>query len=437
MPEFFRVVEHTVSCSHSREYVGATANGDADRPRLAVKQYIPLDNPNPQPGDVTIIGAHANAFPKELYEPLWDEVYKRITKSGIRIRSIWIADMWNQGQSGVLNEKILGNDPSWLDHTRDLANLINLKRDEMPHPLVGIGHSMGAAQLTHLALQNPRLLYSLVLIDPVIEKGITGLGPAQASSRRRDLWESRTAAAAKFSQSPFYQAWDRRVFDLWVRYGLRDLPTELYPSSPPPSSGSTTGTGTSTGNNGANGPPVTLTTTKHQEVFTFLRPTFRPGSDLRDWANHDGNNINNESSSSSSPQKSRYPFYRAEPRQAFERLPELRPGVLYVFGARSDMSGPAARQAKLSRTGTGVGGSGGAARGRVREAVLDCGHLVAMERVEDCADAIAAFLPDELARWRRESDEAEAERKRRREAAGRRAEMTLEERWEKELKAKM
>lgn len=110
MPEFFRVVEHTVSCSHSREYVGATANGDADRPRLAVKQYIPLDNPNPQPGDVTIIGAHANAFPKELYEPLWDEVYKRITKSGIRIRSIWIADMWNQGQSGVLNEKILGND---------------------------------------------------------------------------------------------------------------------------------------------------------------------------------------------------------------------------------------------------------------------------------------------------------------------------------------
>lgn len=64
MPELFRVVEHTVNCSHSREYVGATANGDADRPQLAVKQYIPLDNPKPQPGDVTIIGAHANGFPK-------------------------------------------------------------------------------------------------------------------------------------------------------------------------------------------------------------------------------------------------------------------------------------------------------------------------------------------------------------------------------------
>ncbi|AEO60052.1 hypothetical protein MYCTH_2308872 [Thermothelomyces thermophilus ATCC 42464] len=431
MPEFFRVVEHTVSCSHSREYVGATANGDADRPQLAVKQYIPLDNPNPQPGDVTIIAAHANAFPKELYEPLWDEIHKRITKSGIRIRSIWIADMWNQGQSGVLNEKILGNDPSWLDHTRDLANLINLKRDEMPHPLVGIGHSMGAAQLTHLALQNPRLLHSLILIDPVIETGTTGLGPARASTWRRDLWDSRAAAAAKFAQSPFYQAWDRRVFDLWVRYGLRDLPTELYPSSPPSSSGNA-----ASGGGGGGGPPVTLTTTKHQELFTFLRPTYRAGSDLRDWAGHDGND------SDSSSQKSRYPFYRAEPRQAFERLPELRPGVLYVFGARSDMSGPEARRAKMARTGTGVGGSGGAARGRVREAVLDCGHLVAMEKVAECADAVAEFLPGELALWRREHEAAEAERRRRREAAaaaggGRREEMMIDERWVREMKAKM
>lgn len=77
--------------------------------------------------------------------------------------------MWNQGQSGVLNEKILANDrmfcvsrdmgkklvsanpgpvpASWLDHSRDLMHLINLKRDEMPNPLVGIGHSMGGAQL--------------------------------------------------------------------------------------------------------------------------------------------------------------------------------------------------------------------------------------------------------------------------------------------------
>ncbi|KAL2140778.1 hypothetical protein VTI28DRAFT_3253 [Corynascus sepedonium] len=412
MPELFRVVEHTVKCSHSREYVGATANGDADRPQLAVKQYIPLDNLKPQPGDVTIIGAHANGFPKELYEPLWDELYPRLTKSGIRIRSIWIADMWNQGQSGVLNEKILGNDPSWWDHTRDLANLINQKRDEMPHPLVGIGHSMGGAQLTLLALGNPRLLHSLVLIDPVIQTAITGIEPAAASTRRRDLWDSRAAAAAKFRQSKFYQTWDPRVLDLWVRHGLRDLPTALYPQ-PPSSSGKP---------KGGDG-PVTLTTTKHQEVFTFLRPTYRgAGTDLRD------RDPNLEGAQ-------KYPsFYRPEPPHAFLRLPELRPGVLYVFGGKSDMSTPEARRIKMERTGTGVGGSGGAAAGRVREEVLDCGHLVAMERVSECAEAVAGFLKGEVALWQREAKEAEEERSSRRERGGI---AKIDERWNSELKAKM
>lgn len=64
MASSFRVIQHTVKGSHTREYIRATANGNADTPRLSVKQYIPLDNPTPKPGDVTIIGAHANGFPK-------------------------------------------------------------------------------------------------------------------------------------------------------------------------------------------------------------------------------------------------------------------------------------------------------------------------------------------------------------------------------------
>ena len=60
----FRIIEHIAPCSHTREYPAATSNGDADKPKIAVKQYIPLSNPVPSPGDVTIIGAHANGFPK-------------------------------------------------------------------------------------------------------------------------------------------------------------------------------------------------------------------------------------------------------------------------------------------------------------------------------------------------------------------------------------
>lgn len=60
----FRIVEHVVPSQHIREYPRATANSQEETLNLAVKQYIPLDNPDPQPGDVTILAAHANGFPK-------------------------------------------------------------------------------------------------------------------------------------------------------------------------------------------------------------------------------------------------------------------------------------------------------------------------------------------------------------------------------------
>lgn len=143
----FRVVEHQVPASHIREYTYATANSEEDVLHISAKQYIPLDNPNPRPGDVTLICTHANAFPKELYEPLWEDLLPLISKHGWRIRSIWATDVAHQGHSSVLNEHLLGNEPAWHDHSRDLLHLINLKRDQMPRPIVGIGHSMGGNQL--------------------------------------------------------------------------------------------------------------------------------------------------------------------------------------------------------------------------------------------------------------------------------------------------
>ena len=81
--------------------------------------------------------------------------------------------MSNQGASGVLNERTQGDDrkplawrpiithfdiyiltpplrtlASWFDHSRDLLHMINLFRSEMPRPIVGIGHSLGAAEMS-------------------------------------------------------------------------------------------------------------------------------------------------------------------------------------------------------------------------------------------------------------------------------------------------
>jgi hypothetical protein len=194
------------------------------------------------------------------------------------------------------------------------------------------------------------------------------------------------------------------VLDLWVQHGLRDLPTAIHPSPDP-----------------ATEQRVTLTTSKHQELFTFLRPTYR-GDPVPD---RDAEVVNKEFPG--------YPFYRAEPLHGYKRLPELRPSVLYVFGEESDMSGPEARRIKMEKTGTGVGGSGGAPKGRVREVVLDCGHLVAMERVPQCADAIAGFLEAELELWRREQKEFAEKRAR----VGARDLVMVDEQWKREIKPKM
>ena len=59
------------------------------------------------PSPVTIIAGHANGLPKEVYEPLWDELHSKLRG---RIQAIWIADCAHQGASGVLNEQSLGDD---------------------------------------------------------------------------------------------------------------------------------------------------------------------------------------------------------------------------------------------------------------------------------------------------------------------------------------
>jgi hypothetical protein len=62
----FEIKQHTLECQHIRDYPRATLGGQEDVLFLAIKQYIPRDNPYPEDGDLTIIGAHANGFPKVL-----------------------------------------------------------------------------------------------------------------------------------------------------------------------------------------------------------------------------------------------------------------------------------------------------------------------------------------------------------------------------------
>ncbi|UNI22561.1 hypothetical protein JDV02_008439 [Purpureocillium takamizusanense] len=323
---------------------------------------------------------------QELYEPLWDEFYHEAQRLGIRIRSIFIADAAWQGRSGILNEGKLGNDPGWNDYARDIIQLVNHFRP--PPPLLAVGHSFGGNSLTNAALLHPRLFsVGLVLLDPVIghydyNPSTVRLSPAALSVNRRDVWPSRDEAAASFRRSKFYQAWDPRVLDRWIEFGLRDV-------APAAATAAT---------------PVTLATTKHQEIFTFLRPSWPA-------FNADGSKVIHQErcpdlDDTLNPSVSNWPLYRAEGGNTMVRLPSVRPAVLYIIGGQSFTTQPDVVCERTAITGTGTGGSGGAAQSRVKQVTHpDHGHLIPMEAPAYCARHAAEWAKGELDRWWAEEKE--------------------------------
>ncbi|KAJ5736018.1 uncharacterized protein N7483_001143 [Penicillium malachiteum] len=389
----FTITEHVIDGQHIREYPDATVDGSSSL-KLVLKKYTPVNNPNPQPGDVTIIGAHGCGFPKELYEPLWEDILSRSEQDGYRIRSIWIADVSNLGASSIQNEKVLGNDPSWLDHSRDLLHMINKFRDEMPQPIVGVGHSMGAGQLVLLSLLHPRLFTSLSLVEPVIAPDIiTGKGPLLSivSLKRRDTWKSRSAAIEAAQKA--HKKWDKRVLDRWILHAYRDLPTST-------STQSTNSEAIPTDN------PVTLTSSKYQEVLQYLRPN--PSSHLTlgeepqetpDTPPHDPLLYPDIIGDPETTNR----FYRFEPIFAWKMLKHVRPPVQYVLGKSSPIFSTENRTKMVERTGRGIGGSGGVRAGRVEQKIIKGSHQLPLEQATETASAVGPWISKSIRIW--EEDE--------------------------------
>ena len=244
---------------------------------------------------------------------------------------------------------------------------------------------------------HPRLLSTLILIDPVFHSNPFA-GPesdsstyARLSAFRRDIWPSRSVAASSFEKSPLFKSWDPRVLSLWNEFALRELPTAIFPDA-----AASSATDSTSGDN-PQSRPVTLTATKHQEVFTYLRPNFpTPAQPVVNRATHpdiDKSLLTAE----------KYPFYR--PASAFQLLPRHLPITLFIFGGSSDVSSPESNREKIETTGIGVGGSGGIKDGRVKEVVLEgIGHLIPMAVPKHCAEQVLQWLAPELQRWRDEEE---------------------------------
>lgn len=212
---------------------------------------------------------------------------------------------------------------------------------------------------------------TLVLYEPVIlNSAIRGPNPAKYPALRKDLWDSREKAESALRRG--LSKWDTRVSERFLRHGLRAVPTPLYNKQTHPDLSENA---------------VTLTTSKHHESWGYTTPSTEPESAgldrflLPDW------DVEEERP---------YAFSRPECFSSMRNLPFVRPSVFWVFGEDSYVTSRKAEDAKMRVTGTGPGGSGGAAKGMVEKALLEKGgHNLVFEQV----DWSARVGADWIGRW--------------------------------------
>lgn len=244
---------------------------------------------------------------------------------------------------------------------------------------------MGGVVLMNVALMHPRFFASLTVFEATVYKTprqTTSLGACPILFRK-DQWPSRAAAAQTLQTHPVYKTWDPAVLALFIQHGLRDLPTFEHRV---PSSSDT---------------PVTLSTTKDQEVSTYTRAAFPPSrtTPLSAFSPSPSSHPDIGSRHWRHPEE---PFYRPEMTLTYAQLPHLRPPCLYLYGSDTTfLLGDAQRRERTEITGSGIGGSGGVAAGRVAMRVVNGGgHFLPLEAPRELAmEVLGPHFDGEVERW--------------------------------------
>jgi pimeloyl-ACP methyl ester carboxylesterase len=95
---------------------------------------------------------HANGYPPDCYQPLFENLKSRFHIFGMQLRPLWP-----------------GADPSSIDDWRPLSDdLLRFLSERNADPVVGVGHSVGGIVTLRAAFQEPQRFRSLILIDPVL-----------------------------------------------------------------------------------------------------------------------------------------------------------------------------------------------------------------------------------------------------------------------------
>ncbi|CAG8648404.1 16521_t:CDS:2, partial [Gigaspora rosea] len=127
---------------------------------------------------------------------------------------MWTLDCSNHGDSAMLNQDILPEKFVWSDFARDI---LQLKTNYWCRAFIRL----------MAETFRPGTLASILVIEPILRPTVLKVFELTHTTvtKRRDKWPDREAAHANFSKSKFFQSWDPEMLNLYVQYGLYELPS--------------------------------------------------------------------------------------------------------------------------------------------------------------------------------------------------------------------
>ncbi|KAG1739565.1 Alpha/Beta hydrolase protein [Suillus lakei] len=202
---------------------------------------------------LTLFLAHANGFPKEIWETTLQ--YLLSSPSVSLIDEVWSWEAVQHGDAALVNETNLSGIFDWRDNARDIAHFLihylpeDTSSKVLPthlhllpetiiqhrktkgfssRSLVAVAHSFGGCSSVLAAVNFPALISSMILVDPPALQNVS-LPPGfwdrlAAALGRRDHWPSREEALRSFKASPFFRAWHPDILRLYVTYGMCEDP---------------------------------------------------------------------------------------------------------------------------------------------------------------------------------------------------------------------
>ncbi len=167
----------------------------------------------PGSGEPTLALAHATSFCKEVWDPVVEEL--RSLGNGLAVVA------WDQRSHGHSGRSELPID--WWDLAKDALAIV----DHVDGPVVGIGHSSGAAALLMAEILRPGALDLVVAIEPIVFPPPYASGTnhplAVAARKRRSHFADPEEAVANFSGKELFADWDVRAMAGYVAGGLRPV----------------------------------------------------------------------------------------------------------------------------------------------------------------------------------------------------------------------